>query len=278
VAVVTCKRAVEAMGTRFEILLGGDDEEHLEAVAVAMLEEIKRLDGVLSRFDPRSEIARINREAHCRPVRVDREVFALLERCERARRMTNGYFDVAAAYQINDASPALQLDVETGTISFTQTQTQIDLGGIGKGYALDQGREIARRFNVACGLLHGGTSSVLALETLEGDNGWLVAVRHPHAPEAAPVAVVRMAERALSCSAVRHPGQAQSDIVNPLTGSALDGDAACVVLAANATDAEIFSTALLAMGRARAVDYLANNPALELMVGWIEADADLVWF
>lgn len=265
------------MGTRFEVFLGGDDQEHLEAVAVAVLEEIKRLDAVLSRFDSSSEIARINREAYARPVRVDAEVCALLERCEQARQMTNGYFDVTATREADNTTPVLQLDPEAGTVSFTQPQVMIDLGGVGKGYALDQGGLIMRRFNVTCGLLHGGTSSVLALDALDGDEGWLVTVRHPRQPEAAPVAALRMAARALSCSAARHPGQVQSDIVNPLTGHALDSDAACVVLTAQATDAEIFSTALLAMGRPRAVNYLANNSAIELMVGWIEADANLVW-
>lgn len=272
------QRFCEAMGTRFEVLLGGEDEEHLEAVAIAVLEEIKRLDGVLSRFDPRSEIARVNREAYDRPVRVDWEVFALLERCEQARQLTGGYFDITAAHESGDATSALQFDAETGTIKFTRPQVRIDLGGIGKGYALDCGREIMRRFGVTGGLLHGGTSSVLALAAPAGSDGWPVAVRHPLQPNAAPIAEVKLIERALSCSAVRHPGQTQSDLMNPLTGRALDGDAASVVLAGNATTAEIFSTALLAMGRARAVDYLANISKLELTVGWIESGADLVWF
>jgi thiamine biosynthesis lipoprotein ApbE len=64
----------QAMGTRIEVFHYGNDREHIEAVAADVLEEIERLDRVLSRFDPRCEIARINREAVERPVRSDRDI------------------------------------------------------------------------------------------------------------------------------------------------------------------------------------------------------------
>lgn len=258
------------MGTRFEVFLGGDDEEHLEAVAVAAVDEILRLDGLLSRFDQRSEIARVNREAGNRPVRMDGELFALLERCEQARGLTEGYFDVTRT----GGSP-LELDAEASTVRFQRADVAIDLGGIGKGYALDCVREILLRFGVACALLNGGTSSVLALGTPSDDagdaDGWPIDLRHPLAPEAEAVARVRLKQRALSCSAARHHDQPQSDIINPLTGRPLNEDAACIVLAASATEAEIFSTALLAMGRRQTMGYLERRPHPDLMVGWIEA-------
>lgn len=258
------------MGTRFDVLLAGDDEEHLEAVAVAAVEEILRIESVLSRFDPRSEIARINRLASIQPVLVDRELFALLERCEQARQETEGYFDMTRGGGL------LELDAKAQAVSFNREDVIIDLGGIGKGYALDCVREILSRFGVARALLNGGTSSVLALDGPSDDaNGWRIDLRHPLMPEAEAVARVNLQQCALSCSAARHHGQLQSDIVNPLTGQPLDGDAACVVLAASATEAEIFSTALLAMGRQQAAWYLAHRPHAELMaeltVGWIEA-------
>src|SRR5262245_21352688 len=173
----TVLKKCEAMGTRFEALLVGHDEEHLEAVAVAVIEEIIRLEGVLSRFDPRSEIARINREAGHAPVRVDREVFALLERCERARRSTDGFFDVTAYAHSPGAASDLRLDVEICAVQFAGPGEALDLGGVGKGYALDRGREIMLRFGVTCGLLHGGTSSVLAVGAPTGQSGWPAAMR-----------------------------------------------------------------------------------------------------
>lgn len=244
------------MATRFDVILRGDDEQHLEAVAVAVCEEIQRLDAQLSRFDKRSEIARLNREAIAKFVRVDCELFALLERCEQAREMTNGYFDVTQC-------AALQLDADSRAVHLTRADAVIDLGAIGKGYALDCGREIMLRYGVTSGLLQGGTSSILAV----GEDAWPIAVRHPVQPERV-VTQLLLTNRGFSCSGVRHADQAESDVVNPHTGESLVGDDACYVLAASATDAEIYSTALLAMGRELATDFQCNH-ALE--IGWINA-------
>ena len=250
------QRGCEAMGTRFEVFLCGEDPQHLEAVAVAVCEEIQRLGALLSRFDPQSEIARVNREASNQFVRVDRELFALLARCEQAREFTDGYFDVTQC-------AALFLDAEAGAVGLNQADVAIDLGAVGKGYALDCGREILLRYGVTSALLHGGTSSVLAL----GDEAWPMAVRHPLQPERI-VTQLALTNRGFSCSAVRHAGQAQSDLLNPHSQTALNGDDACYVLTASATEAEIFSTALLAMGKEKAMAYLAKK---DLEAGWITA-------
>ena len=259
-------RSCEAMGTRFEVFLRGRDEEHLESVAVAALEEVVRLDGALSRFDPRSEVARINRDAVDGAVLVDREIFWLLERCESARVLTDGYFDVTRR-------AALALDGENRLVRFLCPDTGIDMGAVGKGYALDCGREILSRFGVTSGLLQGGTSSVLAV----GDEPWPIDLRDPRTPERV-VGRVELSNCGFSCSAVRHADQRLSDVVNPLNGAPLIGESSCVVLAASATDAEFFSTALLAMGRERAEKYFASHAELGISAGWIEGAGGLCWF
>jgi FAD:protein FMN transferase len=276
---IDCQRFCRAMGSRFEVRFLGDDEERLDSVAIAVIEEIVRLDGVLSRFDPRSEIARINREARDRPARLDQEVFELLERCDHWRRLTAGYFDITASSKAGDdavdsgETSGLLLDAESHTARFAREGVSIDLGGVGKGYALDRGREIMLRFGVTCGLLNGGSSSVLAV----GKNSWPVAVRHPLEPDAAPVAHVELADRGLSCSAARHAGQQRSDVLNPLTGLPLEGNAVCLTLAATAADAEVFSTALLAMGREKAKHYLERTPCRDLVAGWFEPESGFTW-
>lgn len=262
---MNCYRYCEAMGTRFEIFLRGQhlaDSQHLEAVAVVVIEEFVRLDNLLSRFDPRSEIARVNRQAGGKAVRIDRELFALLSRCEQAREMTDGHFDVAHG-------ASLVLDENRCTVQFTNADAAIDLGAVGKGYALDCGREILLRYGVTSGLLQGGTSSVLAV----GEDAWPIDVRHPQSPDVV-AGRIDLVNRGFSCSAVRHVGQQQSDVLNPLTGELLTGNDVCVVLAANATDAEVFSTALLAMGREHATRYLERKPAWNVNVGWIETNTE----
>ena len=247
------------MDTRFDVILRGADEQHLEAVAVAVCEEIIRLDGAVSRFNPSSEIARMNRDAFEKPVRVDREIFALLERCEYGRQSTDGYFDVTAA----SGGAGFELDAERCEVRFTNPDAVIDLGAIGKGYALDCGREILLRYGVTDGLLQGGTSSVLAI----GADEWPIDVRHPRKPEVVAQRI-GLKNCGFSCSAVRHPDQSQSDVVNPHSGEALSGDEACVVLAESATEAEIFSTALLAMGQEKANDNVKKKAWPNLQVTW----------
>lgn len=75
-----------AMGTFFEAFLAGEDEEHLEAVAAALLDEVSRLERLLSRFDPAAEVARVNREAARRPVRMNADLWDVVSRCEQRRR------------------------------------------------------------------------------------------------------------------------------------------------------------------------------------------------
>ena len=246
------------MGTRFDVILRGADEQHLEAVAVVVCEEIQRLDALLSRFNSSSEIARINREAQTKAVRVDRELFALLERCEIARQRTNGYFDIAAA----TGGAGIALNAASCSVRFTNAATQLDLGAIGKGYALDCGFEIITRFGIDHALLNGGTSSVRGL----GD-AWPIDLRHPLQPEHI-VHRFGLVNCALSCSAARHPAQMQSDVVNPQTGAPILSDDACLVLAESATEAEIYSTALLAMGKINASPYLATLGRSDLQVKW----------
>ncbi|MBS1809742.1 MAG: FAD:protein FMN transferase [Acidobacteria bacterium] len=256
------QRSCEAMGTRFDVILRGshgqDDEQHLEAVAVAIGEEVQRLDALLSRFNPSSEMARINREAKTKAVRVDRELFALLERCEIARQTTNGYFDIAAA----TGGAGIALDAASCSVRFTNPATQIDLGAIGKGYALDCGFEIIARFGIEHALLNGGTSSVRGLGA-----AWPIDLRHPLQPERI-VHRLDLVNLALSCSAARHPAQTQSDVLNPLTSAPILSNDACLVLAESATEAEIYSTALLTMGKVNASQYLATLCRSNLQVKW----------
>ncbi len=255
---VTCQRSVEAMATRFDMWLRGEDVQHLEAVAVAVCEEIQRLDALLSRYDRRSEIARVNREAFNQFVRIDRELFALLERCEQARVTTDGYFDVTQC-------AAMQLDNDRCSVRLTSPEAAIDLGAVGKGYALDGGREILLRYGVTSGLLQGGTSSVLAM----GADEWPIDIRHPRKPDFV-VQRIGLKNCGFSCSAVRHNDQSESDVVNPHSGESLSGDDACYVLAESATEAEIYSTALLAMGREKATHYLKGMSGIENYTRWIQ--------
>jgi thiamine biosynthesis lipoprotein len=272
------ERQRPAMGTWFSATLVGDDVEHLAAVAEAVLDEVERIERLLSRFDPRSEIARINREAGGGAVFVDREILGILLTCRAAWERTDGYFDVTAG---RGTSAAVAIDAQARTIRFEHPGVAIDLGGIGKGYALDRGAEIVRAHGVESAFLHGGTSSVLAFGSDENCRPWSVTVRDPFGPVASAAELFRIDVDGcgFSCSATRGASQAVSDVVDPHRGSPLEGRSACVVLARDATQAEVFSTALLCTGKALAFEHVARyRDGALLHVAWVESPHDRpVW-
>jgi thiamine biosynthesis lipoprotein len=283
----TIRQQRPAMGTWFEARLVGDDPEHLAAVAEAVLDEVGRIDRLLSRFDPRSEVARINREASRRALLVDREVLGLLETCRTAWERTEGSFDVtasAAASAMGDLASndrptfaAVIIDLEARTVRFARPGVALDLGGIGKGYALDRAAEIVAAQGVRSAFLHGGTSSILALGLDEMGRPWPIGVRDPFAAPGATAELFRVSleGRGFSCSATRAPGQACSDLIDPRRGTPLSGHSACVAIAGDATWAEVLSTALLCMGKGRAAGYAGRYAEGDgFDVAWIECRDD----
>jgi thiamine biosynthesis lipoprotein len=237
-------RTRAAMGTLFEALLLGDDAEHLAAVAEAALDEVQRIERLLSRFDPRSEISRINRLAGREEVLVDCEVAALLQTCFDATHWTERCFDILASGRRKppDGAAAVEFSLARRLIRFTDPAATLDLGGIGKGYALDSVAEILAENGVENALMHGGTSSVLARGTDADGAPWKVSLRSLTGDESGEM--IELIDSALSCSAVNE----QADIIDPRTGEPLTGGIGCAVVAKSATQAEILSTALLCRG------------------------------
>ncbi len=259
-----------AMGSLFDLWLVGDDAEQLEAVGEAAWDEVARVERMLSRFDPAAEVARVNRSAAAGPVLVDYELFAVLEDCGWWWTDTGGYFDACVKSGVAWGG-GVRLDAFARTVQFLDDRARIDLGGYGKGYALDAAARIFERFGVANALLHGGTSSVLACGVREDGSPWPVGVRDPLADDGREIQQLQLTECGLSTSAVRHGKGEASDLIDTTTGQPLTSDAACVVIAPTALEAEVLSTALLTMGKTRARQYLeGRSPLHSLRVLWLE--------
>jgi thiamine biosynthesis lipoprotein len=274
-----CRRA--AMNTWFECLLLGDDSENLAAIGEAAMDEVERVERLLSRFDSASEVSRLNREAAKQPVLVSYELLAVLQTCCDYWKKTLGHFDPTAVSrallpQAGFDFSSVQIDAAARQVRFASEGLFLDFGGFGKGYALDCAVKMLRHFGVSQALLHGGTSSVLALGSAEDGNDWEVGIREPSDP-AREVGRVSLRDEALSSSAVFGPDQQISDIIHTHSGKRLAEQAACVVLAESATVAEIFSTAFLSMGKPGAAAFWDRK---HLRVGWIEQaqeNSSVVW-
>jgi thiamine biosynthesis lipoprotein len=251
------------MGTRFEVALAAGAGD-LRAAGEAALDEIEGWHRRLSRFAPDSLLSHIHRTAHLAPVGLDRDTFALFDDAVRVWRASAGAFDVTVAPAMarhgfpESAVPAagrridggaIELDASAWTIQLSAPDVGLDLGGIAKGHALDCAAAVLREHGVTAALLHGGTSTVVAIGRPEEADGWRVAI----GPEAdAPVVSLR--DRALSVSdaASQRTAAAAGHIMDPRAlpskGRPVDRPGRAVVAGPSARLSDAWSTAILVLG------------------------------
>jgi thiamine biosynthesis lipoprotein len=161
----------------------------------------------------------------------------------------------------------VQLDLCQRTVRYLREGVEINLGSIGKGYALDEvGRLLRERWGVSAGLVHGGHSSVLAVGAQPGqERGWPVGVAHPWEPRR--LAVLHLRDRALGTSAatfrhLEYNGRKLGHILDPRTGWPAEGLASVTVTAPTAAEADALATAFYILGVDWARDYCAGHPEI----------------
>jgi thiamine biosynthesis lipoprotein len=285
-ALVRCAR--QAMATTFEVLLPFGLPGAVD-MAEAALDEIDRLEEQLTVYRASSEMSRINRDAAERAVPVEERLFELLQHCARISEETEGAFDITAGPLIKawgffrrqgrvpseeERAEVLRrvgmrhvtLDPEARTVRFLQPGVEMNLGSIGKGYALDRTVETLRkRWNLRSGLLHGGHSSVYAIGSEPGGRrGWPVGVRHPWEPKRR-LAVVRLRDQGLATSAatfqhLEYNNRKLGHILDPRTAWPAEGVASATVLAPTAAEADALATAFFILGVDKAREYCAAHP------------------
>jgi thiamine biosynthesis lipoprotein len=289
--------ARNAMNTRFEVVLHGDDATRLRAIAEEALDEISRLEAQLSAYSRTSELTQINLRAGREPVRVEPRLFRLLEQAQRLSRETGGAFDLTVAPLMRcwgfvrdggrlpdpgalEAARAavgmqfVELHEHNFTVRFTRPGMMLDPGAIGKGYALDVAAQSVREAGIRSALLHGGTSSVCAIGAPPGAEVWKVAVEKPAdpaPPEARGLAIVSLRDESLSVSAVwgkgfEAGGRFYGHVIDPRRGEPVAGALLAAVVTASGTEAEAFSTALLTRGREGFEPISALRPGLRSLL------------
>ena len=268
------------MATRFEFVLLGKDPVRLRAAGEEALNEIERVESQLSLYRAGSEIATINARAAYERVPVSPEVFALIEEARGYWEISEGAFDITIAplvrcwgFMKGDGSPPteahlaaarecvgmnlLDLDEQRSTIHFERPGMMLDLGSIGKGYALDLAAEILRDAGVENALLHGGTSTIYALG--QDENGpWKVAIEKPALPtvpeaprsESEPLAVIELSNESLSVSAVwgkffTLEGKTYGHVIDPRTGWPTQNALLGAAVVSSARESDALSTAVL---------------------------------
>jgi thiamine biosynthesis lipoprotein len=289
----------KAMATTFELALPYRTPAALE-IGEAVFNLLDWLEAQMTVYRESSEVSNINRMAAVAPVVVERRLFELLQTAARIAEDTDGAFDITAGALVkawgffkgprrvpSDADRAaalervgmkwLELIPEHRTVRYLKPGLEINLGSIGKGYALDRMAETLRDdWKITTALLHGGHSSVYAMGSPTG-NGWSVGISHPWRP-GRRLAVLRLRDRALGTSAatfqhLEYNGRKLGHILDPRTGWSAETLASASVLAPTAAEADALATAFFILGIEKAQEYCEKHPDIGAVLLANEPDA-----
>ena len=271
------------MACSFEIMLDQDDAASVPA-AQAALSQVDAIEAQLTAFRDTSAIAELNRRAGSGATACEPNLFGLLSRCRELADDTDGAFDVTstplsrcwgflrrdgrlpADHEIERARALVgmrkvRLDREHSTVKFVEPGVELNLGAIGKGYALDRIATLLRVAGLDHALLSAGQSSVLAIGGR--GRGWPIDIVSPRRVGA--IARVWLRDVALGTSGagaqfVIIDGRRYGHVIDPRTGRPAEGILSASVICASAADADALSTAFLVGGPLLAQRYCEEHP------------------
>lgn len=286
------------MGTAIRVELWAEDKAVGEAAIAAVMAEMHRIDREMSPFKPESELSRINREAADRPVPISAEMFDILSRSIEFSKLSGGAFDItfsSVGYmydyrrhikptdkEIEQALPGINyrhilLDARKRTVKFARPGVRIDLGGIGKGYAVDNSIVLLRKRGIAHAIVTaGGDSRVL------GDRRgrpWMVGIRDPRRKDNT-VAVIPLIDSAISTSGdyeryFEADGVRYHHILNPRTGRSATGVRSVSVIGPDATTTDGLTKPVFILGPEKGLQLIESIPGVDAVI--VDADGRMFY-
>src|SRR5580658_8405300 len=275
-------RTEAIMGTRIFVEVWADDPAQGNAAIEAVMDEMRRIDALMSHYKPDSELSLINQRAAQEPVQVDPELFDLIRLSTHFSQLTDGAFDITYASvgylynyplhvhpteeQIKAALPAvnwryLVFDAEHHTIRFGRPGMRIDLGGIAKGYAVDRGVAVLKAHGIIHAIVPAGGDSRLL-----GDHRgrpWLVSIAHPDEPHNPDKVVTRipLIDCAVSTSGdyeryFDEDGVRYHHIIDPHTGHSATRVRSATIIGPTATQTDGLSKTAFVLGPEKALEII----------------------
>jgi FAD:protein FMN transferase len=259
------------MGTVFEIAAYDRSAEHASGAIEEALGEVVRVDALLSNFKAESALEQLNQSAHFHPQRVPPDLYRVIEVALQFSKLSQGKFDVSVAPWVDLWKAALsggavppqeeqnrvrncigyeKIELITpDQVTFHSPCLRLDLGSIGKGYAVDCAAQVLRNWGIRNALINAGGSTFLALGAPPGKSAWLLHLRDPSA-KLDPQVMLR--DESVSTSEQTAPSLLGKDfaghIIDPGTGTPLRTDLAVSVTAKTGTESDALSTSLLLVG------------------------------
>jgi len=249
-----------AMHTRFSMVLPAVDARDGMVLARHTQALLREQELMMSRFIAEGDLATLNRTAARGPAPVPDRLWQLLDTCRRHHRLTGGAFDIAQGARLRGhGMDLLHFDAAARTLHFTERDVQLDLGGIGKGMALDVVRQYLIGQGVEQALLSFGESSVGVIGAHPAGDCWPIGVEHLY-EEGRSLHRFELRDAAMSTSGNR---DGQAHIVIPASGELVEGCMTMSVTCASAADAEALSTALVVLPAAQRASVLRNYPGAQ---------------
>ena len=286
------KRTLKLMGSRFELTVVADNEAEAEEDFKFAIEEITRIEKLISSWDPNSQTSEINRNAGLKPVKVDPELYGLIERSKKISEITDGAFDITYASMDKiwkfdgsmekmpseeDIAASVSkvgyeniiLDPKSGTVFLKNSGMKIGFGAIGKGYAADKAKALLIQKDVKGGIINASGDMNTWGKKPDGED-WMVAITNPMNKEKA-FALLPLKEGAVVTSGdyekfVNFDGVRYSHIINPKTGYPATGIISVSVFAPKAELADALATSVFVMGIDVGLNRINQLPQVECII------------
>ena len=282
------------MGTVFEIAAYSRSSEQAAVAIERAFQEIVRLDGLMSNYTPESALSHLNQSAHFRTESVPPDLYSVIQQALQFSRLSDGKFDITVAPLVNlwkaalggDSipSPAQQRQAQScvgydkivltppDQVTFESACLQVDLGAIGKGYAVDRAVAILLSLGIHNAFINAGGSTIFAMGSPPGKTGWLLHLRDPsHRVDP----YVMLKNQSVSTSEQTPASLLGRDsaghIVDPTTGQPLRTEFAVSVVAPTATLSDGLSTTLLLLTPVEGKSLVSHTPDVSAI--WVSAKA-----
>ena len=282
------EREEAIMGTRVAVQAWADPSTARTAID-AVMADMRRTDELMSTYKPWSQLSQVNAHAFERPVQVDPDIIDVVSTAIEYSRLGGGAFDITyasvgylydyrrqlhpteAQIEANLASVdyrALQVDAVACTIRFLRPGMRIDLGGIAKGWAVDRGVGILRRYGIEHGMVNAGGDTAF-LGNRRG-KPWVVGVQDPRNPDRVVVRIP-LEDEAISTSGdyeryFEADGVRYHHILVPGTGKSPDAVHSVTVVGANATRTDGLTKTVFIMGAERGLEFIHRLGDVEAVI------------
>ena len=283
------------MGTVYEIAAYDESSQRASKAIDQAFAEIVRLDEVLSNYKPESDLSRLNREGHFRAVKVPADLYKVIEESDKYSRLSGGKYDITVAPLVDMWKAALRGDgvvsqeeqdklrecvgyqnielIPPDMVEFHSPCMRIDVGSIGKGYAVDRAVEILRTNGIKNALVDAGQSSIYGMGAPPGKSAWEVHLRDP-SNRVGPM--VMLSENSVSTSEQTPPSllgnETAGHIIDPENGKPLETKYALSIVAKTGMETDALSTTLLLVGPEKGRQIVKGMTDAAAI--WISADGD----